>query len=59
MEKLKEIRKITRNKKPNKIIADNEYKTLRIIEFLIELGIGLDVTKANSHTGNSDNRKIP
>lgn len=40
--------------KPRKIIADNEFKTIRIKEFLNNENIELHLTKPNSHTGNSD-----
>ena len=40
--------------KPKKIIADNEFKTHRIKEFLDKENIELHLTKPNSHTGNAD-----
>lgn len=45
---------ITKIGKPDKIIADNEFKAIRIKEFLTEQGIELHLTKPNSHTGNAD-----
>lgn len=40
--------------KPKKIVADNEFKALRIKEFLNNENIELHLTKPNSHTGNAD-----
>lgn len=40
--------------KPRKIIADNEFKTTRLKEFLDNENIELHLTKPNSHTGNAD-----
>lgn len=40
--------------KPRKIIADNEFKGVRIKEFLDNENIELHLTKPNSHTGNAD-----
>lgn len=40
--------------KPNKIIADNEFKAIQIKELLEKEEISLHLTKPNSHTGNSD-----
>lgn len=40
--------------KPKKIIADNEFKTTRVKEFLSSENIELHLTKPNSHTGNAD-----
>ena len=40
--------------KPKKIIADNEFKAIRIKEFLANENVELHLTKPNSHTGNAD-----
>lgn len=40
--------------KPQKIIADNEFKAIQIRELLNNEGISLHLTKPNSHTGNGD-----
>lgn len=40
--------------KPKKIVADNEFKAVRIKEFLSQENIELHLTKPNSHTGNAD-----
>lgn len=39
--------------KPKKIVADNEFRTTRIKEFLDNENIELHLTKPNSHTGNA------
>lgn len=44
--------------KPQKIIADNEFKATRIKEFLCNENINLHLTKPNSHTGNADIERL-
>lgn len=40
--------------KPMKIVADNEFKSIRMKEYLDNENIELHVTKPNNHTGNAD-----
>lgn len=40
--------------KPKKIVCDNEFKSLNIINFLKEQQVEIHFCKPNSHTGNSD-----
>lgn len=44
--------------KPKKIVADNEFKAIRIKEFLEKENIELHLTKPNSHTGNADIERL-
>lgn len=44
--------------KPKKIVADNEFHSIYIKEFLQTENISLHLTKANSHTGNADIERL-
>lgn len=44
--------------KPKRIVADNEFKAIRIKEFLDNEKIELHLTKPNSHTGNADIERL-
>ena len=48
----------TKMGKPAKIIADNEFNSIRIKELLDNTGIELHLTKPNSHTGNADVERL-
>lgn len=44
--------------KPGKIMADNEFKAIRVKEFLEKENVELHLTKPNSHTGNADIERL-
>ena len=57
-ELIEKFRIFFNHKKPNKIVADNDFKHINIKEFLNNENIELHLTKPNSHTGNADVERL-
>ena len=55
---IEKLRIYFNHKKPNRIVADRDFKDVNIKDFLREQSIELHLCKPNSHTGNSDIERL-